>query len=124
MPVIQINMYEALTEAGVQPAAARNVERQMEAALQQGHETIRADLFDRLMTKVDGRSMRTSLEGRTDKVRTDVEASIERVRTDLTVEIEKVRTAVQCAMVDQTWKLASIVLGANALMLALLKFLP
>ena len=46
MPPIRLSMYEALTDAGVKPDAARKVEREVEAAIQAGHEAMRAEMRD------------------------------------------------------------------------------
>ena len=54
MPLVQLSMYEALTEAGVKPDAARQVERQVEAAIQAGQDAVRAEMREQLMTKADG----------------------------------------------------------------------
>lgn len=62
MPAIQIDLYEALTEAGVKPDAARRVERQVELAIVSGHEAVRSDMLDRLMTKEDGLKLRAELK--------------------------------------------------------------
>ena len=62
MPPIQLSMYEALTEAGVKPDAARKVERQVESAIQAGQDAVRAEMREQLMTKADGQQMKAELK--------------------------------------------------------------
>ena len=61
MPLIQLSMYEALTEAGVKPDAARKVERQLESAIQAGQDAVRAEMREHLMTKADGESIKAEV---------------------------------------------------------------
>jgi len=55
---LNIGMYEALVEAGVNPELARNVERKLEAAFLGQQEAFRAHARDELMTKADGEKLR------------------------------------------------------------------
>ena len=102
MPPIQLSMYEALTEAGVKPDAARKVERQVESAIQAGQDAVRAEMREQLMTKADGQQMKAELK--------EVIGSF---RSDLLK-----------AMNEQTWKLVGFVVVANGIMLAVLRLLP
>ena len=54
---IQLNLYEALTEAGVSPDKARAVERQLESAIQTGLDMNRKDI----MTKTDGAELKADV---------------------------------------------------------------
>lgn len=51
---IELSVFEALTSAGVSPDKARDVERQLENAIQSGQEKLRAEMREQLMTKADG----------------------------------------------------------------------
>ena len=106
MPLVQLSMYEALTEAGVKPDAARQVERQVEAAIQAGQDAVRAEMREQLMTKADGESLKMEL------------------KADLKAEIGSLRSEILKAMNEQTWKLAGFVVVANGIMLAILRLLP
>lgn len=67
---IQLNVFEALTAAGVPPDKARDVERQLEIAIQAGQSEIRAEWREQLMTKTDAAAMETRLNVRfTDQLR-------------------------------------------------------
>jgi len=61
---IKLNVFEALTEAGVKPEAARAVEREIESAIKSGHDEIRAEWREQLMTKTDGAGLETRLNAR------------------------------------------------------------
>ena len=102
MPPIQLSMYEALTEAGVKPDAARKVERQVESAIQAGQDAVRAEMREQLMTKADGQQMKAELKE----------------------EIGSFRSDLLKAMNEQTWKLVGFVVVANGIMLAGLRLLP
>ena len=116
---IELSLYEALTDIGVKPDAARRVERQIEATITQGHEAaraqaaksqeiFRAEMLDQLMTKADGLSMKMELKQDISELRQDMSNH----RADLLK-----------AMNDQTWKLVTFVVAANGIMLAALKYL-
>ncbi len=98
---IELSLYEALTEAGVKPDSARRVERQVEAAITQGQEAVRAEMHDQLMTKADGVELRNEFKQ----------------------ELAALRTDMHKALNDQTWKLVTFVVAANGIMLAALKYL-
>ena len=98
---IELSLYEALTEAGVKPDSARRVERQVEAAITQGQEAVRAEMHDQLMTKADGVELRNEFKQ----------------------DIAALRTDIHKALNDQTWKLVTFVVAANGIMLAALKYL-
>lgn len=48
------HIYEALTDIGVKPESARNVEREFEAALRDSHNHVEGTILDVVMTKPDG----------------------------------------------------------------------
>ncbi len=55
MPAYTVHhIYEALTEIGVKPESARNVEREFEAALRDSHSHVESSVLDKVMTKADG----------------------------------------------------------------------
>ena len=59
---IELSVFEALTSAGVAPEKARDVERQLENAIQTGQEKLRAEMRDQLMTKADGAALKLELK--------------------------------------------------------------
>lgn len=105
MPPIDLGVFDALTEAGVKPDAARKVERQIETVIQSGHEQIRAEMREQLMTKADGLQLKAEL------------------KAEFHEGLAGVRNEVLRALNEQTWKLVSFVVVANGIMLALLKYL-
>ena len=102
MPRVELSMYEAFTQAGVTPDAARKVEREVEAAIQAGRESVRAEVRDQLMTRADGLAL----------------------KADLKAEIAGLRGEMHKALNEQTWKQVGFVVVANGLMVALMKYLP
>jgi len=98
---IELSLYEALTEAGVKPDSARRVERQVEAAITRGQESVRAEMHSQLMTKADGLLLKNELKK----------------------DIAEVRADFNKAMNDQTWKLIVAIVAINGLTLAGFKLL-
>lgn len=98
MPQIRLSMYEALTDAGVKPDAARKVEREVEAAIQAGHEVMRAEMRDNLITKADGAQLKAELKA----------------------DMGQLKSELLKAMNEQTWKLIGFVVVFNSLLLALM----
>jgi hypothetical protein len=91
---VTLSLFEALTEAGVKPESARKVERQVEAAIQNGQSDLRSELKEQAFTKADGAQLETRL----------------------ITELHK-------SMNDLTWKLVTFVVLANGGMLAIFKYL-
>lgn len=146
--LIELNMYEALTEAGVQPGAARQVERQMQSAFNRQHEALRSEMREQLMTKADGQELRSELKSdmlmlrndmhelraelkndmhelRNDmhELRAEFKSDMYELRAELKGDMHELGLSVQRGLTEQTWKLASLVIVANGIMLAALKFI-
>lgn len=119
MPAIQIDLYEALTEAGVKPDAARRVERQVELAIVSGHEAVRSDMLDRLMTKEDGLKLRAELKQDIADLRTELKQDI----GDLRAEFRRDITDVHKALGSQTLRILGLVFVMNSAMLAASRYL-
>lgn len=117
--LIELNMYEALTEAGVQPGAARQVERQMQSAFNRQHEALRSEMREQLMTKADGQELRSELKSDMLMLKNDMHE----LRAELKGDMHELGLSVQRGLTEQTWKLASLVIVANGIMLAALKFI-
>ena len=152
MPAIQIDLYEALTEAGVKPDAARRVERQVELAIVSGHEAVRSDMLDRLMTKEDGlklraelkqdmadlraelkqdtTALRNELKQDTTALRNELKQDIADLRTELKQDIAELRAEFRCDITDvhkalgsQTLRILGLVFVMNSAMLAASRYL-
>lgn len=128
--LIELNMYEALTEAGVQPGAARQVERQMQSAFNRQHEALRSEMREQLMTKADGQELRSVLKSdmlmlKNDmhELRAEFKSDMYELRAELKGDMHELGLSVQRGLTEQTWKLASLVIVANGIMLAALKFI-
>lgn len=94
---IELSVYEALTDVGVKPDAARRVERQIESAIASGQEAMRREVTDQLMTKADGAGLKADLQ--------------------------KGIAEMQKSIADLTWKLVTFVVAANGMMLAAFKLI-
>lgn len=102
---IELSVYEALTDVGVKPDAARRVERQIESAIASGQEAMRREMTDQLMTKADGAGLKADLQ----KGIAEMQKSI--------ADMQKSLTDVQNGITDLTWKLVTFVVAANGMMM-------
>lgn len=59
---MELELYQALTEAGIHPDSAHRIEKNVELAITQGQESLRTELFTHLMTKPDGLALRNEFK--------------------------------------------------------------
>ncbi|MFC7410407.1 hypothetical protein [Hydrogenophaga atypica] len=116
---VQLSMFEALTEIGVKPDAARKVERQMEAAIEAGQDAVRAEMYEQLATKADLAELRLATKADMAELKTELKADIAGVKVD----ISEMESRLLRAMNDQTWKLVTFVVVINGAMLGLFKLI-
>ncbi len=109
---VQLSMFEALTEIGVKPDAARKVERQMEAAIEAGQDAVRAEMYEQLATKADIAELRSATK-----------ADMAELRTELKIDMSEMESRLLRAMNDQTWKLVTFVVVINGAMLGLFQLI-
>lgn len=108
---IDLHLFEALTEIGIKPDAAKRVERQVELAIAQGQQAVRAEIREQqtsLMTKQDGLALKIEFK-----------ADIAEVKAD----IAELRDEMRKGFNDITWRLVTFVVAANGLTLAAFKYL-
>lgn len=105
---MQIELFEALTAAGIKPEAARKVERQVELAISAGHDSLRSELLDVVATKADVAELRAATK-----------ADMAEIRT----EMAELKAYLHKAINEQMWKLVLFILAATTLTQGLFKFL-
>jgi hypothetical protein len=105
---ITLSLFEALTEAGVKPESARKVERQVEAAIQNGHNELRSELKEQAFTKADGAQLRSE---------------ILQMETRLRTEMSKMESSLLTAMNTQLRWFITTVLGIAMAAIAVFKYL-
>ena len=110
--IVHLSMYEALTEAGIKPDAARKVEREIESAIQAGQDAVRAEMREQVLSRPEATEMETRLR-----------ADIADVETRLRADITGLEIRMHKALTEQTWKLLDFMTVANGIMLAALRFL-
>jgi hypothetical protein len=98
---MQIELFEALTEAGIKPEAARKVERQVELAISAGHDSLRSELLDIVATKADVAELRAATKA----------------------DMAELRAYLHKAINEQMWKLVLFILAATTLTQGMFKFL-
>ena len=123
---MQIELFEALTEAGIKPEAARKVERQVELAISAGHDSLRSELLGIVATKSDVGELRAA----TDELRTATKADIAELRAATKADMAGIRTEMaelkaylHKAVNEQMWKLVLFILAATTLTQGMFKFL-
>ena len=120
---VQLSMFEALTEIGVKPDAARKVERQMEAAIEAGQDAVRAEMYEQLATKADIAELRSATKADIAELRSATKADMAELRTELKIDMSEMESRLLRAMNDQTWKLVTFVVVINGAMLGLFKLI-
>jgi len=86
---MQIELFEALTEIGIKPEAARKVERQVELAISAGHDALRSELHGIVATKSDVGELRAATDGQ----RAATKADIAELRTATKADMAELRAA-------------------------------
>jgi len=115
---LNLHMYEALVDAGVKPELAREVERQVETTFQAQQDRLAKvdEQQTRLMTTLDGETLRTELKSEIQKLELGIQ-KLEGAIHDSKADMLKI-------MNDQTWKLVTFVVVFNTLLVGAIKFLP
>jgi hypothetical protein len=117
MPAYTVHhIYEALTEIGVRPESARNVEREFEAALRDSHSHVESSVLDKVMTKADGAKLETAIVHVEQRLKSDITQVELRIKAD----IGMLKADMHKAMADQTrWFVGSLVAIAGISIAAL-----
>ena len=98
---MQIELFEALTEAGIKPEAARKVERQVELAISAGHDALRSELLGIVANKTDVAELRAATKADIAELKADVHKTIN----------------------FQMWRLVLFIVAATTLTQGIFKFL-
>lgn len=120
---MQIELFEALTEAGIKPEAARKVERQVERAISAGHESLRSELLGIVATKTDLTELRTATKADIAELRTATKADIAALRASTKTETAEPGAYLHRAFNEQIWKMVLFSVAATTLTQGLFKFL-
>ena len=98
---MQIELFEALTGAGIKAEGARKVGRQVELAISAGNNTLRSELLDIVATKSDVAELRAATKA----------------------DMAELKAYLHKAINEQMWKLVLFILAATTLTQGLFKFL-
>ncbi len=109
---MQIELFEALTEAGIKPEAARKVERQVELAISAGHDALRSELLGIVANKADVAELRAATK-----------ADIAELRVATKADIAELRADVHKTINFQMWRLVLFIVAATTLTQGIFKFL-
>jgi hypothetical protein len=120
--VLNLSVFEALTEAGVKPEAARRVERQLETAIHHQADAARKELHEQMMTKADGRELRNELKADILELRNEFKADVLELKNECRSDFLALRNEVKDGQATQTWKFIGFVIAINSLLFAALKF--
>ncbi len=120
---MQIELFEALTEAGIKPEAARKVERQVELAISAGHDSLRSELLDIVATKADVSELRTATKADIAELRAATKADVAELRAATKADMAELRAYLHKAINEQMWKLVLFILAATTLTQGMFKFL-
>jgi uncharacterized protein HemX len=90
---MHIELFEALTEAGIRPEAARKVERQVELAISAGQDSLRAEVFGAVATKADFAELKAATKADFAELKAATKADIDGLRTATKADIDGLRAA-------------------------------
>jgi hypothetical protein len=131
---MQIELFEALTEAGIKPEAARKVERQVELAISAGHDALRSELLGSLANKADVAELRAATKADIAELRAATKADIAELRVATKADIAELRAATKADIAElradvhktinvQMWRLVLFIVAATTLTQGIFKFL-
>lgn len=127
-------LFEALTETGIRPEAARRVEREMQASIAQGIAQHHADGHALLMTKADGTALENSLRAEMVEMKsglrqemTEMKSELRRemteMKSELRQEVAQMETRLMRYIHDHGWKMMGFQVATTGLMLTAFKYL-
>lgn len=127
-------LFEALTETGMRPEAARRVEREMQASIAQGIAQHHADGHALLMTKADGTALENSLRAEMVEMKsglrqemTEMKSELRRemteMKSELRQEVAQMETRLMRYIHDHGWKMMGFQVATTGLMLTAFKYL-
>ncbi len=116
---MQIELFEALTEAGIKPEAARKVERQVELAISAGHDALRSELLGIVANKTDVAELRAATKADIAELKADVAD----LRAATKADIAELRADVHKTINFQMWRLVLFIVAATTLTQGIFKFL-
>jgi hypothetical protein len=120
---MQIELFEALTEAGIKPEAARKVERQVERAISAGHDALRSELLGIVANKTDVAELRAATKADIAELRVATKADIAELRAATKADIAELRADVHKTINFQMWRLVLFIVAATTLTQGIFKFL-
>jgi hydrogenase maturation factor len=110
-----LHIFKSLAAIGIEPEAARRVERAIESAIVHGQNELRTEFREQqagLMTKQNVLELKAELKSDIAELKAELKADIHAMGDDL-----------RKAMNEQTWRLVTFVVAANGLMLAAFKLI-
>ena len=138
-------LFQALTETGMRPEAARRVEREMQASIAQGIAQHHADGHALLMTKADGTALENSLRAEmvemksglrqemtemTSELRqemiemkSELRREMTEMKSELRQEVAQMETRLMRYIHDHGWKMMGFQVATTGLMLTAFKYL-
>lgn len=138
-------LFEALTETGMRPEAARRVEREMQTSIALGIAQHHADGHALLMTKADGMALENTLrvemvemkselhqemsemksELREDmtEMKSELRQEMSEVKSELRHEMAQMETRLMRYINDHGWKMMGFQVATTGLMLTAFKYL-
>jgi ElaB/YqjD/DUF883 family membrane-anchored ribosome-binding protein len=127
-------LFEALTETGIRPEAARRVEREMQASIAQGIAQHHADGHALLMTKADGTALENSLRAEMvemksglrqemTEMKSELRQEMTEMKSELRQEVAQMETRLMRYIHDHGWKMMGFQVATTGLMLTAFKYL-
>ncbi len=139
------HLFEALTDSGMRPEAARRVEREMQTSIALGIAQHHADGHALLMTKADGMAlentlraemvemkselhqemseMKSELPEEMSEMKSELRQELSEVKSELRHEMAQMETRLMRYINDHGWKMMGFQVATTGLMLTAFKYL-
>jgi hypothetical protein len=119
-----LQLFESLTQIGVQPDVAHHVEREIQNGIHRMHEQSLGDKLDRFVTKdefrVESNKLRLELHAEINKLRQEMHAEINKLRQEMHAEINKLRQELHAS----SWRQIGFNFAFFSVAVAILKYAP
>jgi ElaB/YqjD/DUF883 family membrane-anchored ribosome-binding protein len=102
-------LFEALTDSGLRPEAARGVEREVQSSIAQGIEHHRQDDHQQVMTKADGLALENNLR-----------SEMIVMKSELRQEISQLEIRLMRYIHDHGWKMLGVQAAFMGVMMTLM----
>ncbi len=93
-------LFEALTETGMRPEAARRVERELQSSIEVGIARHHTDGHALLMTKADGIALENTLRAEMTEIKSELRQEMTEMKSELRQEMTEMKSELRSEMAE------------------------